>query len=258
MTKIVKSLAVIAFVAAIAVGATSSYFSDTETSTGNTFTAGAIDMKVDFDGYYNQEVNGQPNAGTWELTDLTTEKFFNFSDLKPGDFGEGTISLHVDNNDAWACMTVTPVKNDDMSSMEPELEAGDIQEDPADLWDGELAQALTGMIWADVCDGKVNTQYPRAYPGDNIYQENCDRYIGSGFAPYNGAITLPLADSDYNVFTGTSRQPLTGLLNYYIGISWSLPYTTGNMVQTDSYVSDISFYTEQSKNNPEFYCVGKN
>jgi len=47
MNKIAKSLAMIAFVAAIAVGATSSFFSDVETSTNNTFTAGTIDISVD-------------------------------------------------------------------------------------------------------------------------------------------------------------------------------------------------------------------
>ncbi len=46
MIKIVKSLAMIAFVAAIAVGATSSYFSDTETSTGNIMQAGSLDLTV--------------------------------------------------------------------------------------------------------------------------------------------------------------------------------------------------------------------
>ncbi|HBB53974.1 TPA: hypothetical protein DCZ79_00530, partial [Candidatus Nomurabacteria bacterium] len=41
--KIIVSLSVVAAVAAITVGATTAFFSDTETSTGNTFTAGAID-----------------------------------------------------------------------------------------------------------------------------------------------------------------------------------------------------------------------
>lgn len=46
MVKIIKSLAIIAFVAAIAVGATSSYFSDTETSAGNTMKAGSLDLTL--------------------------------------------------------------------------------------------------------------------------------------------------------------------------------------------------------------------
>lgn len=45
--KILLSLSVIAAVATIAVGGTIAYFSDTETSTGNTFTAGTIDIAVD-------------------------------------------------------------------------------------------------------------------------------------------------------------------------------------------------------------------
>ncbi|MFA4871593.1 MAG: TasA family protein [Patescibacteria group bacterium] len=252
MKKVLLSLAVIAFVAAVAIGATTAYFSDTETSTGNTFTAGAIDLKVDYEGYFNKRVDGDPNAGQWRLTDLTNEKFFNFADLKPGDYGEGTISLHVYDNNAWGCMTVTPVKNDDMSSTEPELaEPGETQEDPSNLNDGELAQALTGTIWADVCTPEINDEYPNARPGDNIYQPDCDNLIGTGIAPTR-TVTLPLADANGNVFTGAG--PLIGSNNYYLGVSWSLPWTTGNIVQSDSYVSDISFYTEQARNNDRFLC----
>ncbi|MDD5433725.1 MAG: TasA family protein [Candidatus Pacebacteria bacterium] len=45
--KIIISLAIIGIVGAIAVGGTVAYFTDTETSTGNTFTAGTLDLKVD-------------------------------------------------------------------------------------------------------------------------------------------------------------------------------------------------------------------
>ena len=44
---ILISLAVIGAVAAMAIGGTVAYFSDTETSTGNTFTAGTIDINLD-------------------------------------------------------------------------------------------------------------------------------------------------------------------------------------------------------------------
>ncbi|MDD4990254.1 MAG: TasA family protein [Candidatus Pacebacteria bacterium] len=45
-TKIILSIAVIGAVAAIAVGGTVAYFSDTQSSIGNTFTAGTIDISV--------------------------------------------------------------------------------------------------------------------------------------------------------------------------------------------------------------------
>lgn len=58
--KILISLSVIGAVAAIAVGGTIAYFSDTETSTGNTFTAGELDLKFQVDGAPGQwtDVNG--------------------------------------------------------------------------------------------------------------------------------------------------------------------------------------------------------
>lgn len=64
MKKILISLAMIAAVGAIVVGATTAYFSDTETSTGNTFTAGTIDIAVD-------------NQNPWTNT-------FTLADMKPG------------------------------------------------------------------------------------------------------------------------------------------------------------------------------
>src|SRR3990172_8229565 len=174
MKKILISLATIAAVAAIAFGASRAFFSDTETSVGNTFEAGAIDLKVDFKSSYN----GKPGV-SWELSDLTeSEVFFNFLDVKPGDLGEGTISLHVYDNDAYACATVTPTLNDDMTSTEPELEAGDVSNTDS-IFDGELAQNMQFRIWADMCDTDTLN------PGDNVFTEECtgDRLLTTGTGP---------------------------------------------------------------------------
>src|SRR3989344_5061697 len=111
MKKILLSLSMIAVVAVIVAGATGAIFSDTEVSTGNTFTAGAIDLTVDNESYYN----GEFNQGTSWLQPANLNDgqgpgeegqywFFNFRDLKPGDWGEDTISLHVNNNDSWLCV----------------------------------------------------------------------------------------------------------------------------------------------------------
>lgn len=45
--KIFASVLVICIALGVILGATSAYFSDTETSTGNTFTAGTLDLKID-------------------------------------------------------------------------------------------------------------------------------------------------------------------------------------------------------------------
>ena len=53
-TKILVSLLVIGLTAiAIGGGMTGAFFSDTETSSGNTFTAGAIDLQIDSTCHYN-------------------------------------------------------------------------------------------------------------------------------------------------------------------------------------------------------------
>ncbi len=53
--KIILSLSVIGIVAAIAVGGTVAYFSDTETNTGNLFKAGTIDIWVEGDNFIWEE-----------------------------------------------------------------------------------------------------------------------------------------------------------------------------------------------------------
>src|SRR3989344_7043000 len=150
MKKIILSLSMMAAIAVVAVGATGAFFSDPETATGNTFTAGAIDLGIDNTSYYN----GVANAGTsWELDyDIDSNngdgdvprQFFNFSDLKPGDYGEDTISIHVNNNESWMCADVALTSNDDNDCTEPENDVEGSACDPSnnpdsDNADGDLA-----------------------------------------------------------------------------------------------------------------------
>ena len=69
---------------ALAIGTTGAFFNDRETSTGNTFAAGAVDLKIGNESYYNGAVS---TSTSWSLANLTIEKFFDFPDLK--------IGLHV-------------------------------------------------------------------------------------------------------------------------------------------------------------------
>lgn len=128
--KILISLSVIAAVAAIAIGGTVAFFSDTETSTGNTFTAGELDLLVDIDGVIYNPLN---------------RPIFTVTDMKPGDDGEETISLHVDND---ACGFVKfDLKSDlDNSCNEPE----ELAEPSCELDDiGELNDQVNWVIWKD-------------------------------------------------------------------------------------------------------------
>ena len=150
-TRIISSLAVVTLAFATLVSGTVAYFSDTEESVGNTFQAGAIDLKIDNESYYNGPDGLVLNQGTTWLdpTDLDGHLFFNFLDIKPGDWGEDTISFHIDSNPAWVCVEIDVTANDDMDCTEPEL--GDDPEctENDNPFDGDLAQELYFMFWND-------------------------------------------------------------------------------------------------------------
>ncbi len=64
---------------------------------------------------YNLAINGNCSGAEsalaqqcqlWNAKNLAGEKFFNFNDVKPGDWGTNVISLHVTSNDAHVCMYV--------------------------------------------------------------------------------------------------------------------------------------------------------
>jgi predicted ribosomally synthesized peptide with SipW-like signal peptide len=241
MKKIIFSASGIVVVAALAIASTGAFFSDTEKSTGNTFTAGAIDLKVDSTATYN----GAPyDTGTWgqvigdspvaaQGLDITNQKFFDFADVKPGDSGEDTISLHVINNDAWLCASVSNLTNLENGQTEPEA----LVDQTTGTNQGELQQAMVWKVWRD--DGAGG-----GIPGDNK-QNGAEQTLASGH-PVNG--TLAVYDST------TGAGPLLGGTTGYLGVSWSLPSTTGNEVQTDSMTGDISFNVVQSRNNANFKC----
>ncbi|OHA41324.1 MAG: hypothetical protein A3G59_00760 [Candidatus Taylorbacteria bacterium RIFCSPLOWO2_12_FULL_47_20] len=290
MKRIIFGLITIAAAGAvIATGATGAFFGDTETSTGNTFAAGAIDLQVDNDSYYNRNrctyiqatttpgfywqgsspypISGTPCTTSFELSDLDNGLlFFNFTDLKPDDEGEDTISLHTQ-NDAYACMEVSLTSNDDISSTEPELEVDVPNID--DAWDGELAENLQFFWWAD--------------DGDNVYEEG-ENSLSSGVQTlFDLATATPfavaLADAQNNVWTPNTPGPIPANQTVYIGKAWCFGDLTldpvsagqgqnpsvdpgvdcdgvslGNITQTDGVTLDVAFRAVQARHNDNFLC----
>ena len=256
--RLILSLSIIGVVAAIAVGGTIAYFSDTETSTGNTFTAGSIDLKIASKATYN----GEPwEFGTWGQPDgkdiVECDKFFNFTDIKPGDSGENTITFTVLTNDAWMCANVTATSSEN-TLMESELAVAD------DGNKGELGDYLEVFWWVD--------------DGDNVY-ENGEQILYSGPRTVNewlelgdGSLPLTFADSSWNWITNSSvnPNPVPGNIQQHIGVGWCFgdlqvteTGTTGfncdgsgnqDNAQSDGLTMDLSFYAVQERNNSDFVC----
>jgi len=304
--KILLSAGMLVFVGAAVAGATGAFFNDVETSTGNTFAAGEIDLKVDSEQHYNKmvcvpntltqqggdyhwqpEVNfvpgpghypavGTPCDGTWSLTDLGPQKFFNFTDIKPGDEGENTISLHITSNPAWACVDVAVTQNADNDCTEPEDSADSncLVTDPPSLINGELAENLNFAAWLDQGNtpGWQNSDEDEetndSGEGDNIWQGSPAEPLlfSNQSGPASdvlGGKSYPLAD-----VTTPGAQPMVPGLTNYIGLQWCAGTqaivgntitcdgsTLGNVVQTDSLEASVTFRVEQSRNNPNFRCV---
>lgn len=281
MKKIVLSLSMIAVVAIIAVGATGAFFSDTETSTGNTFAAGAIDLTIDSTQHYNGNVctlvsgdteenssiryewvgvstypvPGTACDGTWAATDLGAEqKFFNFSDVKPGDSGENTVSLHVDNNDAWLRLVIKDVTDLDNSCNQPE---GVAEDDPTCGGEttpgaGELRENLLFFAWLDwgatqgfQCVSAAECSEDPT-EGDNVKQETEPTIITEG--------SIDESNSDDGIseiwnFKDLGDAFLPSGSTAYFGVAWRLPGEVGNEVQTDSMSATMEFQVEQKRNN---------
>jgi len=179
-TKILASLLVIGAVGAVAGSATFAEFSDTETSEDNVFTAGAIDLKLDWQESYNGEpVEAYPDENGDDRQDdiqsrdeiandqygkdydelepanqedvenqyrsqfTEAEPIFQLDDVKPGDTGEATISTHVFDNPAWLWMRMSVDNSDDNGLTEPEDEVDETGSE------GELDENIIFTVWND-------------------------------------------------------------------------------------------------------------
>ncbi len=267
-TRILASLAMILFVGAVVASSTGAFFSDTETSTGNTFTAGELDLTIDNTSYgfdWNNPTVQAPTgvwgpnaANSWALSDLTNQLFFSFRDLKPGDYGEDTISMHVQNN-AWACMAMDLTATPDNGINDPETDAGDITDGDG----GELQNYLSFMFWNDDGDNVLETGeqvitelsglpgtifggawHAIADQGDTPLQAGATTYIGKGWC-FGTMTAAPVAQD------GVNTNPPSAPARVGFTCDGSGEH---NVAQTDGISVDVSFYSVQSRNNANFQC----
>ncbi|KKQ77543.1 MAG: hypothetical protein A3A96_02385 [Candidatus Zambryskibacteria bacterium RIFCSPLOWO2_01_FULL_39_39] len=293
MKKILLSLGSILFAGAILAGATSAFVMDTEKSTGNTFASGVIDLKVDNESYVTDE-NGKlvfSPSTSWDLSGLSGKLFFNFLDIKPGDIGEDTISLHVNNNNAWACMNINLTSTPENGVNEPE----GLVDNTVGPNQGELQEHLYFVFWAD--------------DGDNVYEKG-EKIFKKGLSKdiFNGE-PWTLTDSETSIWAGSSGyayqngswkynntcrngDPIPGGSTKFIGKAWCFgdinenplnqdgkgktPSNSsgqvdngplvrgtgfvcegsdvGNIVQSDGIGLDVTFTAVQSRGNENFVC----
>ncbi len=211
---------------------------------GVTFAGGNFDLKVDSEASYN----GVPvPAGTWSLKDLVpgVDKFFNFNDIKPGDQGENTISLHAKKSPLWVCLTFYNLLNGENDINEPESH---VDATPAV---GELTSAMEFFAWQD--------------DGDNIFEVGEKPLFGTSTQAANQVLngkTYPV----YDYSTG-GAIPKNG--TKHVGVYWcagdltvDVPTATincegqslGNEYQTDTMKVDVRLTAVSATEQPKFQC----
>jgi hypothetical protein len=231
MKKILISLSIIGAVTVMVVSATRAYFTSTEKSVGNTFIAGAIDLTVDNECIFNGQVVGDC---TWKTPkDLKGQALFNFKDVKPGDTGEDTISLHVDTNPAWVCAEVSNVKQFENGCNGPESKVDTTCGNPGE-GQGELFQNLKFSLWMD--NGVGDHSCNNIKDGDETYLVQ----------------NAPATDLKYAI--ADSQHGNGPIRSSCIGVEWSVPASVGNEAQTDSVTGDVTFNAYQARNNEKFLC----
>ncbi len=214
---------------------------------GTTFASGSFNLKIDSFAIYNGAV--VPSA-TWGLRNLIpgSDKFFDIADVKPGDSGENTISLHV-NEDAWMCLAFSNLTNKENGQNEPEA----LVDPTPHSNSGELTAGMEFFAWHD--------------DGDNAFEV--------GEAPIFGTSTQSAAvllnETTYVLADSSGGTPSSASSTKHIGITWCAGDLTvnlataaiacdgaalGNAAQTDSMSVDVSLRAVPVSEQPSFRCDG--
>ncbi len=233
-TKILAPVLAIGFALMMGVAGGVAVFSDTETSGGNTFEAGQLDLKIDFGTFYpdgdppyedDSELIEEPiNLDEWD-----DDQLIKISDVKPGDKGIIVFSLHVEDNPAWAQLDITDIRSGEGAVTEPEEEAegGDV---------GDTGELDDAMEFTSVKFGKES----KIHEGILITDYGEDFELSARTIPLDGV-------RDETTDPDTEIDPLEACDEYYIVVEWEIPTDVGNEIQGDTLEIDLDFNVSQAR-----------
>ena len=212
------SVMCIAVVAMLAGAGTLAYFSDTETSTGNTFTAGTLNLKYSTD--FGKTWQDGTNAG------------FGFLNVAPGDPVVGPIPPKTMIFKLWNDGTI------DAESLKVTWTVTD--DEPTD--DTEPEEDAETNIGKDIYDISNKTTVVIYYAGTNV-TDAVDNAVGDDKAPLylselNGK-TYDFEDGAGVVFTGGAEK--------YLNMTLTLEDDTGNEYQGDRSTVNMTFELTQDE-----------
>lgn len=176
----------------------------------------------------------------WSEKDLEQgDVFWNFTDVKPADWGKNTISLHVYSNDAYVCLMPKNVKDDENTVLKPETLAGDNALDG--IPNGELSSELEFFMWQDNdADNSYDLGEPILVPAGTAFKDIASTQL---------ALSSPAPVTLVGVQWCAGDQALAGTVVSCDGNGM------GNIAQTDKTIADFVAYAVQQRNNEGFSCA---
>ncbi len=205
-----------------------------------------LELKIDSEATYN----GVKQPGlSWALKNLVpgVDKFFNFGDVKPGDTGENTISIHVSKNPAYVCLDFKNLTDLENGVNEPESL---VDTNPLS---GEIADGLEFFAWHD--------------DGDNVFEIGEKPLFGT--STQTG--TAVLASTTYALADASTNSSYAAGSTHYFGITWCAgnmtvnvgtaqitcdPLALGNEAQSDSMSVDVVLRAVQANQQSGYRCDG--
>ncbi|MBI5456679.1 hypothetical protein HY969_02970 [Candidatus Kaiserbacteria bacterium] len=212
---------------------------------GITFATHGVDLKIDSVAYY---LGNKVLGSSWALKNLVpgVDKFWNFDDIKPGDYGCNVISLHVKNTHAWMCLDFKNLSENENGENEPE------GNEDATLG-ADLADGTEFFGWMDDGDGKFEPPNEKAIFGTSTQAAS---YV------FASSTTYAIADARGSMCRASTKR--------YVGMCWCAgdltvqpngtfacdPTALGNEAQTDSFTVDVLLRAEAALSKPNFQCGG--
>ncbi len=239
--KMLAGLGAIGIASAGAGIGTSAYFSDRESFTGNTLTAGSLDMRVVYEASYFSDgaAENQADSAMGTQDGEPAGVFYDLDDVKPGDSGQVEFCFEVVDNPSymWACGDLSEAEN---GFTEPESDVDDTEL-------GELGESIQARLaYCEEADGEL-------VEGEEIVSGTLVDVFAAivGGFPLDGSGTAGLAPGDqapYNeeVVVEEGTDYVTGPC---LCLFWEIPTSVGNEIQTDSLEMALEFHALQSRHN---------
>ncbi len=205
-----------------------------------------LELTIDARTHYNGKL--QPQL-TWDLKNLVpgVDRFWNFDDVKPGDTGTSSISLHIKNGPAFVCLDFYNYSDLENGINEPESHVD------TSSTTGELGPGLEFFAWRDDGDEKFEI----------------------GEKPLFGTTTQSaiqvLKNTTYAIADAATGTPLVDSVTGYVGVYWCAGdldvdlvnakvscngKVLGNEAQTDSMSVDVGIRAVSAQAQPKFTCKG--